>query len=69
MIPGLDIGALAMVESLLQAAGIEYASLPGDFEGAPRRVLVKVSELSEVKELLAELRIRTPKGDLIPIPW
>jgi hypothetical protein len=30
---------------------------------------VRSSELSEVKELLADFRIRTPKGDLIPIPW
>ena len=57
------------MESLLQAAGIEYASLPGDNEWTGPRVLVKASELSEVKEVLAEFRIRTPKGDLVPIPW
>jgi hypothetical protein len=69
VIPGLDGGALAVVESLLQAADIEYARLPGDNESLPPRVLVRSSELSEVKELLAEFRIRTPKGDLVPIPW
>ena len=69
VIPGLDGGALAVVESLLQAAGIEYVSLPGDNEWTGPRVLVRASELSEVKELLAEIRIRTPMGNLVPIPW
>jgi hypothetical protein len=69
LIPGLGGGELAVVESLLQAAGIEYASLPGDNEGTGPRVLVKSSDLSEVKEVLAEFRIRTPKGNLVPIPW
>jgi hypothetical protein len=69
MIPGLDSGAVSEVESLLQAAEIGYATQQGDYEGAPLKVLVRSSELSEVKELLADFRIRTPKGDLIPIPW
>ena len=69
VIPGLGRGELAVVESLLQAAGIEYASLPGDDEWTGPRVLVRASELSDVKELLAEFRIRTPRGNLVPIPW
>ena len=69
VIPGLGRGELAVVESLLQAAGIEYASLPGDNECIGPRVLVRASEVSEVKELLAEIRIRTPMGNLVPIPW
>jgi hypothetical protein len=69
VIPGLDSGALAEVESLLQAAGIGYASLPEDYESVPLKLLVRASDLSDVKELLANFRIRTPNGDLIPIPW
>jgi hypothetical protein len=76
MIPGLDSGSLAEVEALLQAAGIEYAQPPDDLSEVPPclkgvrpGLFVKSSELSDVKKVLAEFRIRTPKGDLVPIPW
>jgi hypothetical protein len=68
-IPGLDSESLAEIESLLQAAGIGYACLPEDYEVAPLKLLVTSSDLPAVKKLLADFRIRTPKGDLLPIPW
>jgi hypothetical protein len=69
VIPGLDWAALALAESLLRAADVEKVSLPGDNEMTSPRLVVRSSELPEVKELLAEIRIRTPAGNLVPIPW
>jgi hypothetical protein len=69
VIPDLDAGALALVESLLQAANVQDTCLPGDNDMTPPRVLVRSSDLFDVKESLADVRIRTPKGNLAPIPW
>ena len=69
VIPGLGRGELAVVESLLQGAGVEYASLPGDNDCIGPRVAIRASDVPEVKELLAEFRVRTPAGNLVPIPW
>jgi hypothetical protein len=69
VIPGLGRGEMAVVESLLQAAGITYFSLPGDDEWTFQRIVIKASDLPEVKEVLADFRIRTTKGELVPIPW
>ena len=63
-IPGLGPGEVMVVESLLQAAGIEYFSLP-----CSSVVQILGSDLAEVKELLADFRIETPVGEMVPIPW
>jgi hypothetical protein len=68
-IPGLNGGERAVVESLLQAGGIFYVSSPGDYKFAGPRLLVRASDLAEVKELLADFRIQTPNGELVPISW
>ena len=68
-IPVFNAAELAMVESLLQASDTFYVSLPGDHEITGPRLLVRISDLPDVKELLADFRIQTPTGRLVPIPW
>ena len=67
-IPELGPGECAVVESLLQAAEVFYVSQCGDYECGPR-LLIKASDRAEVKEMLADFRIRTASGQLVPIPW
>jgi len=68
-IPDLNTGECAVVETLLQASGTFYISLPGDDEFTGQRLLIRESDLPDVKELLADFRIQTPTGKLVPIPW
>jgi hypothetical protein len=68
-IPDLNTGECAVVETLLQASGTFYISLPGDNEFTGPRLLIRASDLTNVKELLADFRVRTPGGKLVPIPW
>jgi hypothetical protein len=68
-IPGLGPGELAAVESLLQSSGIVYFSFLGDCEGICGRIQIRSSDLAEVKELLADFRIETLGGELVPIAW
>ncbi len=67
-IPELGPGECVVVESLLQAAEVFYVSQPGDYECGPR-LLIKASDRADVKEMLADFRIRTARGQLVPIPW
>ena len=67
-IPELGAGECAVVESLLQAAEVFYVSQRGDYEFGPR-LLIKASDRAGVKEMLADFRIRTASGQLVPIPW
>jgi hypothetical protein len=67
-IPDLGPGECAVVESLLQAAEVFYVSQPGDSEYGPR-LLINASDRADVKEMLADFRIRTASGQLVPIPW
>jgi hypothetical protein len=69
IIPGLGPGERAVVESLLQAEGILYFPLPGDCGEIGSRIQIRISDLAEVKELLADFKIATMSGELIPIPW
>jgi hypothetical protein len=69
IIPGLGPGERAVVESLVHAAGIVYFSLPGDCGEIGPRIQIRSADLAEVKELLADFRIATPGGELVPIPW
>jgi len=68
-IPGLGPGELPVVESLLEAAGIAYFPFIGDSGVIVSRIQIRNSDLEEVKELLADFRIATLDGDLVPIPW
>lgn len=67
-IPVFGLGEIPLVESLLQAAGIRYVALPGDNESTCRRLQVSASDLADVKELLADFKVRTSKDKLVPIP-
>ena len=67
-IPDLNTGECAVVETLLQASGTFYISLPGDNEMTGHRLLIRVSDLPDVKELLADFRVQTPSGKPVPIP-
>ncbi len=68
-IPGLGPGEQMVVESILQAAGILFISLPGDYEGIGPRIQIRSSDLKNVKELLIDFRIERLNGDEVPIPW
>ncbi len=69
VIPGLGSAEITVVESLLQAAKIQYIRLPGDHAWVGRRLLIQEEDLEKVKELLGDFRIHTPMDDHIPIPW
>jgi hypothetical protein len=68
-IPDLNTGECAVVETLLQASGTFYISLPGDNEFTGTRLLIRGTDFTDVKELLADFKIQTPTGKLVPIPW
>ncbi len=68
-IPGLGPGEQMVVESILQAAGILFFSLPGDYEGIGPRIQIRSADLEDVKELLADFRIVNLNGTEFPIPW
>ena len=67
-IPGLDVGEIAVVESLLQEADIPYLSLPGS-QGHEPELLINSSDLTEVKRLLKDFTTVTLNGVKAPIPW
>jgi hypothetical protein len=58
-----------VVESILQAAGILYFSLSGDYEGIGPRIQIRSTDLEDVKELLTDFRIEKLNGEQLPIPW
>jgi hypothetical protein len=67
-IPGLGHPEAALVQSLLDAAGVDYHVHDG-FGECPDVVLIRVADLPAVKELLREFAVRRPGDCKMPIPW
>ncbi len=67
-IPGLGHQDAAVVQSLLKGAGFFFHIHDGFGECADI-VLIRGTDLPDVKELLREYRIRSPRGENTPIPW
>jgi hypothetical protein len=67
-IPGLGHQDVAVVQSLLDAAGFRYHVHDGFGECADV-VLIRAADLAAVKKLLSDYTIRGPRDEMIPIQW
>jgi hypothetical protein len=67
-IPELGHQDVAVVESLICAARF-FCRVHDGFGESPAVLLVRERDLPAIKELLQDYRIRSPGGELIPIPW
>ena len=68
-IPGLDHQDVALIPSILDAAGLECYAHEGVLH-YPGKVFVRRSDLVAVKSLLADYRIAGPDSTgPLPIPW
>jgi hypothetical protein len=66
-IPALGHQDVAMIESLISSAF--FCHVNEGFGESPAVLLVRAKDLPAIKELLRDYRIRSPGGELIPIPW
>jgi hypothetical protein len=67
-IPGLGHQDAAVVQSLLEGAGL-FFELHHGFGECPDVILIRATDLPAVKALLLEYTIRSPRDEKIPIPW
>ena len=68
-IPGLGLGEIPLVESLLTSAGIWFYTSRGDWEVTLPHVFIRVADRDLVKEFLKDVHVRGPNEVVVPIPW
>lgn len=67
-IPELGHQDVAVVESLIFAARF-FFHVDDGFGESPAVLFVRAKDLPAIKKLLQDYRIRSPGGEMIPIPW
>ena len=67
-LPGLNHQDAAVIQSLLRAAGF-FCRVHEGFGDSPPDLFIRPSDVPAVKAFLADYRIRSPRDELMPIPW
>lgn len=61
-------GEIVAIQSLLKARGVDF-TLEQGFGEVPDAILIRKSDLEEIKDFLSEFRVTLRSGEKVSIPW